>query len=113
MSENTVPENKEEGYEPDLLTLEDEAGQEHVFEVIDATDIGEERYLAMAPYFPEPDAELAEDTTLLFMRVVEQNGEEFLDIVEEQQELDMVLEVFYNRLSELYDLDLEDLLEDN
>ena len=32
---------------PDILTLEDEAGQEHVFEVIDAVDFDGRRYLAV------------------------------------------------------------------
>lgn len=99
----------EDDYEPDLLTLEDEAGQEHVFEVVDATDIGDERYLAMAPYTEDPDERLAGEATLLFMRVVTDGEDEYLDIVEEEDELDTVLEVFYNRLSELYDIDLEDL----
>ncbi len=110
MSEKMPPATQEEDYEPDLLTLEDEAGQEHVFEVIDTADIDGERYLAVAPYAEDPAAALAEEATLLFMRLVQEEGEEeYLDIVENEDELAGVAEVFCNRLSEVYDIDIEDL----
>ncbi|MDL2253642.1 DUF1292 domain-containing protein [Ruminococcaceae bacterium OttesenSCG-928-I18] len=109
MSEKYPPGNPAEEYEPDLLTLEDEAGQEHVFEVIDAADIDGERYLAVAPYVSDPQERLSAEATLLFMRVVREEEEEYLDIVEDEEELSSVLEVFFNRLSEIYDIDIEDL----
>ena len=96
---------------PDILTLEDEAGQEHVFEVIDAVDFDGRRYLAVVPYIEteeEAEAALAEDADLIIMRVGEENGEEFLDIVEDDEEFYNVGEVFAQRLSELYDLEGED-----
>ena len=51
MAENTNPAapQEEEGYEPDLLTLEDEEGKEHVFEVIDALDHKGTHYMALVP----------------------------------------------------------------
>ncbi len=111
MSETSPPNARDEDYEPDLLTLEDEAGQEHVFEVIDAADIDGERYLAVAPYSEEPAGVLdAEAATLLFMRAVQEGDEdEYLDIVEDDEELSVVMDVFYNRLSEIYEIDLDDL----
>lgn len=42
-------------YSPDLITLTDEDGKEFSFEVIDAADYNDERYLAVVPY--------AEDST--------------------------------------------------
>ena len=105
--------NRDEDYEPDLLTLEDEAGEEHLFEVIDATDIADERYLAVAPYSPNPEESLETEATLLFMRVVNEGDEEFLDIVDEGEELHSVAEVFFNRLQEIYDIDLDDLLQED
>ena len=75
-----------EEYTPDILTLEDEAGVEHVFEVIDALDHGGEHYLAVVPYVEteeEAQAALADDADLIIMRVGEENGEEFLDIVDD------------------------------
>ena len=50
MAEEIKNSAAEEDYEPDLITLEDEEGQECTFEVIDATDYEGVHYLALVPY---------------------------------------------------------------
>lgn len=108
-NEILTPEMEEE-YEADIITLEDEAGVEHTFEVLDAADIGEERYLALVPYSEDVSAALDEDAEMLIMRVAkDENGDEVLDVVEDEDELMSASGVFINRLSELYDIDLEEL----
>lgn len=99
----------EEEYEPDILTLEDEDGQEHTFEVIDATDVAGVHYLAMVPYSENPAESLEEDTEMLIMKVTEQDGEEVLDLVDDDEELYTVSQAFYTRLSEVYNIDLDEL----
>ena len=100
-------ENQEDlDYTPDLITLEDEAGVEHECEVIDAADYNGEHYLAVVPYVADPEKMLEEDAQVVIMRTVEENGEEFLDIVDDDEELAAVSEVFAARLEELYDLEL-------
>ena len=100
-------ENQEDlDYTPDLLTLEDEAGVEHECEVIDAADYNGEHYLAVVPYVADPEKMLDEDAQVVIMRTVEENGEEFLDIVDDDEELAAVSEVFAARLEELYDIEL-------
>ena len=47
--QNALPQ-EELDYTPDLITLEDEAGQEHQCEVIDTVDHNGEHYLAVVPY---------------------------------------------------------------
>ncbi len=93
-------------YTPDLITLEDEAGVEHTCEVLDAADYNGEHYLAVVPYSEKPEEMLEQDAQLVLMRVVEENGEEFLDIVDDDEELAAVSEVFRSRLEELYDIEL-------
>lgn len=99
--------NQEElDYTPDLITLQDEAGVEHECEVIDAADYNGEHYLAVVPYVADPEKMLEEDAQVVIMRTVEENGEEFLDIVDDDEELTAVSEVFASRLEELYDIEL-------
>lgn len=93
---------------PDLMTLEDEDGVEHTFEVIDAVDYNGERYLAVVPYAESEEAAeaaLEEDAELIIMRVGEENGEEYLDIVEDDEELYNIGDIFAQRLEEMYDID--------
>ena len=42
----------------DILTLEDDDGVEHTFEVLDAIDNGENRYMALSPVFDDPQESL-------------------------------------------------------
>ena len=97
--QNALPQ-EELDYTPDIITLE------HQCEVIDAADHNGEHYLAVVPYVEDPEKMLEEDAQLIIMRVAEENGEEFLDIVEDDEELAAVSEVFAARLEELYDIEL-------
>ena len=50
MAEEIKNPNTEEEYQPDLMTLEDEDGNEVTFEVIDALDHKGVHYLAVVEY---------------------------------------------------------------
>ena len=107
MSDVNEMHNEEQlDYTPDLITLEDEAGVEHECEVLDAADYNGEHYLAVVPLAEKPEELLEQDAQLIIMRVTEEDGEEFLDIVDDDEELAAVSEVFRSRLEELYDIEL-------
>ena len=93
-------------YSPDLITLTDEDGKEFSFEVIVAADYNDERYLAVVPYAEDSTEQLEEDANLIIMRVGEEDGEEYLDVVDDDEELYEVSDMFARRLEELYDIDL-------
>ena len=93
-------------YSPDLITLTDEDGKEFSFEVIDAADYNDARYLAVVPSAEDSTEQLEEDANLIIMRVGEEDGEEYLDVVDDDEELYEVSDMFARRLEELYDIDL-------
>ncbi|MEG2833635.1 MAG: DUF1292 domain-containing protein [Ruthenibacterium sp.] len=99
-----------EDYDPDIITLTDEEGKEFSFEVIDAADYNDTRYLAVVPYSEDSAEELEEDANLIIMRVNEEDGEEYLDVVDDDDELYEIGGMFAQRLSEIYDIDPEDLV---
>ena len=111
--ERAVPQDDEEDYEPDILTLEDEDGVQHTFEVMDAADVDDVHYLAVVPFNENAAESLDEDAEMLIMRMGENDGEEYLDVVDDEEELLRVGEVFIKRLSEVFDIDLDDLKRDN
>ena len=90
-----------EEYGPDILSLVDEDGNEHEFEVIDSLEEGGERYLALVPAIDEE--QLDEDGELVILKVVEDEGEEFLEAIEDEEEFDKVSAIFVERLEEFYD----------
>ena len=107
MSDELSPEMLEEAA-PDLLTLEDEDGKEVTFEVIDATEVNGTRYLAVIPYQEAPES-LHEDAELILMRIGIDDECEYMDIVDDDEELIPVGKVFEERLRAMYDIDDSEL----
>ncbi len=104
MAEEIKNSAAEEDYEPDLITLEDEDGQECTCEVIDAADYNGVHYLAVVPYI-EDEKDVQDDLQLIMLRVGKDETGEFLDIVEDDEELYQVSKVFEKRLSEYFNIE--------
>ena len=103
MSDEIKNPNTEEEYQPDLMTLEDEDGNEVTFEVIDALDHKGVHYLAVVEY--TENEEDAEDAQLVILSVGEDDEGEYLDVVEDDETLLEVSKLFEQRLSDNYEID--------
>ena len=97
------PNTEDEEYQPDLMTLEDEDGNEVTFEVIDALDHKGVHYLAVVEY--TENEEDAEDAQLVILSVGEDDEGEYLDVVEDDETLLEVSKLFEQRLSGDYEID--------
>ena len=86
----------------------DEDGKEVTFEVIDATEVNGTRYLAVIPYQEDPES-LQEDAELILMRIGTDDEGEYMDIVDDDEELITVGKVFEERLRAMYDIDDSEL----
>ena len=103
MSDEIKNPNTEEEYQPDLMTLEDEDGNEVTFEVIDALDHKGVHYLAVVEY-AETEEE-AENAQLVILSVGEDDEGEYLDVVDDDELLLELGKLFEQRLSEDYDIE--------
>ena len=97
------PNTEDEEYQPDLMTLVDEDGNEVTFEVIDALDHKGVHYLAVVEY--TENEEDAEDAQLVILSVGEDDEGEYLDVVEDDETLLEVSKLFEQRLSDDYEID--------
>ena len=97
------PNTEDEEYQPDLMTLEDEDGNEVTFEVIYALDHKGVHYLAVVEY--TENEEDAEDAQLVILSVGEDDEGEYLDVVEDDETLLEVSKLFEQRLSDDYEID--------
>lgn len=97
------PNTEDEEYQPDLMTFEDEDGNEVTFEVIDALDHKGVHYLAVVEY--TENEEDAEDAQLVILSVGEDDEGEYLDVVEDDETLLEVSKLFEQRLSDDYEID--------
>ena len=93
---------------PFLMTGETDHGKECTFEVIDATEVNGTRYLAVIPYQEDPES-LDEEAELILMRIGTDEAGEYMDIVDDDEELLTVGKVFEERLRAMYDIDDDDV----
>ena len=103
MSDEITNPNTEEEYQPDLMTLQDEDGNEVTFEVIDALDHKGVHYLAAVEY-AETEEE-AENAQLVILSVGEDDEGEYLDVVEDDETLLEVSKLFEKRLSDQFEIE--------
>lgn len=86
-----------EEYEADLLTLLDDDGNEHEFEIIDEIENDEGHYIALSPTAQAQDSLSVEPDTYYIFEIVEEDGEEQLMEVEDDETLDKLAEIFESR----------------
>ena len=102
-----------ENYDPDIVTVVDEEGEEHQFEVLDRIETDDEkRYIAMIPVFEGGEDVLDDSGELIILRVKEENGESYLDPIEDEDEFDEIGKIFEDRLSDMFEFDDEEESED-
>ncbi|WP_369298173.1 DUF1292 domain-containing protein [uncultured Neglectibacter sp.] len=95
-------------YEADLLTLIDDEGQEHEFEIIDELVQDEGHYMALVPTQQNPEEISSDAGTYYIFEVIEEDGEEQLQEVDDDELLDELAEIFESRFNEAFYEDSEE-----
>jgi len=98
----------ENEYNPDLITVEDENGKKHNFEILETTELDGKRYVALLPVYEEASEMLDNDGELIILEVVDEDGEDVLVTIDDDDEFNKVATVFEEILSEFFELDIED-----
>jgi uncharacterized protein YrzB (UPF0473 family) len=92
----------------DIITLTDDDGKEYAFEILDAIETDEGRYLAMLPYFADAKERLDDSGELVLVKVItDEDGEEYFEDIADDDEYETIAEFFIQRLSEEYDINEE------
>ena len=98
-----------EEYTPDIVSVIDEEGKEHVFEELDRIETDRGRYVALLPLPENPDKITEEENELILLKVEEEEkGETYLCPIEDEEEFTEVGTIFEERLAELFDFKEEE-----
>lgn len=89
-------------YETDLITLIDDEGQEHEFEILDTLETDEGVFMALVPTQQNSEEIAEEAETYYIFEVVDVDGEEQLQEVDDDELLDRLAETFEARFNEAY-----------
>lgn len=100
-----MSENKD--YNPDIINLTDDEGNEYNFEVLDAIESDDGRYLALLPVHETAEEFLEDSGELVIVKVGEENGEEYLYPIEDDDEYEFVADAFIERLQDMFEINEE------
>ena len=93
--------NAAEEYEPVIVSVVDEEGEEHIFEELDILEIDDKEYVALLPVYDEvvdEDGEL-----IILIRNYDKNDEIYLEPIEDEDEFMRVGKMFEERLADMFD----------
>lgn len=93
-----------EEYGNNIVSVLDDEGNEHQFELLDAIETDEGRYVALLPIYTEAEAAIEDDGELVILEVVNDNGDDLLVPIEDDDMFETIAEAFEERLSEYYEI---------
>lgn len=90
------------GFEPDLISLLDEDGNEYEFEILDEIDYKDSHFYALMPLFDLPEQDIESESTYMIFEVAEdENGEPQLAEIEDDALIDELAEIFESRFDDI------------
>ncbi len=93
-----------EEYGNSLISVLDEDGKEHQFELLDAIETDDGRYVALLPIYTEAESALEDDGELILLEVVNEQGEDLLVPIEDEELFDEIGHIFEERLADYYEI---------
>lgn len=93
----------DEEYIPEIVSVIDEEGKEHIFEELDRIETEKGRYVALSPLPEDPSKISEEDDEFIVLRVIPGKGDEVtLEPIEDDEEYDEIGNIFLERLAEMF-----------
>ena len=93
----------DEEYIPEIVSVIDEEGKEHIFEELDRIETEKGRYVALSPLPEDPSKISEEDDEFIVLRVIPGKGDEVtLEPIENDEEYDEIGNIFLERLAEMF-----------
>ena len=101
MSEN-------ENYEPDIISVTDDDGNEILFELLERYENDNGVYVAITEYRDAAEDIVEADYEVIILKVAEENGDEYLEEIEDEAEYNEVSEILMNKIEQQYDVEYYD-----
>lgn len=89
----------------DIVTVVDDEGTQHQFEIVDAIETDDGRYVALLPIYENPADMVDGDGELVILAVKEEDGEDIMVTIDDDDEFEEIAEIFEERLADLYEIE--------
>lgn len=91
-----------EDYSPDIITLIDDEGVEHIFEILDTIEYDDTEYYALYPVFDNPEDMVADSGEYYIMECITTDDDMELAEVEDEDLLDNLSVIFEERFADKF-----------
>ncbi len=88
----------------DFVVLLDDDGNEIEYEMIDAVEVDDQKYVALLPVPDESEEVLDEDYQIVMLKMAPEEEGDYLLTIDNEEEFNKVWAIFEERLSDDYDI---------
>lgn len=100
--------NENNIYEPDILSVTDDNGNEILFELLERYETEDNVYVAITEYRDDAEEIVEANFEVIILKVVEDNGEEYLAEIEDEMEYEQVSDILMAKVEEQYEVEYFD-----
>lgn len=100
--------NEKDYYEPDIISVTDDNGEEILFELLERYENGGNTYVAITEYRDDAEEIVEADYEVLILKVLEDDGNEYLSEIENEDEFNRVSEVLMKMVEEKFEVEYFD-----
>ena len=100
--------NDNEFYEPDILSVTDDNGNEILFELLERYETEDNVYVAITEYHDDAEEIVEADFEVIILKVVEEDGAEYLAEIEDEDEYEQVSDILMAKVEENYEVEYFD-----
>lgn len=97
--------DNEEFYEPDLISVTDEDGNEIVFELLERYETDDNVYVAITEYHDDAEEIVEADNEVIILKVLEEDGEEYLAEIEDEVEFEQASDILMSMVEEKFNVE--------
>ena len=96
----------EEMYEPDIISVNDEDGNEILFELLERYETDDDLYVAITEYRDDDEDIVEADFEVIILKVVtDDNGDEYLEEIQDEMEYEQVSDILMSKVEEKFDVE--------
>lgn len=96
----------EEMYEPDIISVNDEDGNEILFELLERYETDDDVYVAITEYRDDDEDIVEADFEVIILKVVtDNNGDEYLEEIQDEMEYEQVSDILMSKVEEKFDVE--------
>ena len=101
--------DNEEYYTPDIISVTDDNGNEIEFELLERYESDDDVYVAITEYRDDAEEIVEADFEVIILKVVEDdNGDEFLEEIQDEMEYEQVSDILMAKIEEKFDVEYFD-----